>query len=205
VADPIPCQARTTTTLYSYLERLAAEQVPRSASLLLGLRWCFGVPAAALTALTEYSLPANPARRPAGRRPPRRRPAPRAAIPAKFRAWRWNSRMSPPVCPTRGTPAVVHSAPARIVEQRRRMGVVRQFGAMTGLAALVGDGLKRSMARGACPLEDMMPIRGGAGQEETAVAAGEDRAQAHGQRRHETQHLRQRTDLSQPHLNNFSA
>jgi hypothetical protein len=60
VADPIPCQARTTTTLYSYLERLAAEQVPRSASLLLGLRWCFGVPAAALTALTEYSLPANP-------------------------------------------------------------------------------------------------------------------------------------------------
>ena len=58
-----PSPARTTTTLYSYAEKLAAEQAPRSASLLLGLRWCFGLPApapAALTALTEYSLPLNP-------------------------------------------------------------------------------------------------------------------------------------------------
>ena len=55
-----PCPARTTTTLFSYAERLAAEPSPRLAALLLGLRWSFGLPAADLGALTEYSLPLNP-------------------------------------------------------------------------------------------------------------------------------------------------
>jgi hypothetical protein len=49
-----------TITPYSYAERLAAQQAPRAASLLLGLRWSFGLPAADLTSLTEYSLPLNP-------------------------------------------------------------------------------------------------------------------------------------------------
>jgi hypothetical protein len=59
-ADFIPSPARTTTTTYSYLEKLAGEQAPRAATLLLGLRWCFGVPAQAPTTLAEYSLPLNP-------------------------------------------------------------------------------------------------------------------------------------------------
>ena len=57
---PPPSPARMTTTPYSYAERLAAERAPRAASLLLGLRWSFGLPAGDLTALTEYSLPLNP-------------------------------------------------------------------------------------------------------------------------------------------------
>jgi len=88
--------------------------------------------------------------------------------------------------------------PAWILEQRRRMSVVRQLRAMAGHAAPVGDGLERSMTGAACLLEDMMAIRGDAGQEEAAVAADEDRSQAHGQRRHDTQHLRPRMASSQP-------
>lgn len=52
--------ARTTTTLYSYAEKLTAELVPRGAALLLGMRWSFGLPASDLERLTEYSLPLNP-------------------------------------------------------------------------------------------------------------------------------------------------
>jgi hypothetical protein len=58
--EVLPGPARTTTTLYSYLELLAREQAPRSGSLLLGLRWSFGLPAAPLLTLNEYSLPLNP-------------------------------------------------------------------------------------------------------------------------------------------------
>jgi hypothetical protein len=59
-ADFIPSPPRTTITTYSYLEQLAAEQAPRAATLLLGLRWCFGLPARPLTTLAEYDLPLNP-------------------------------------------------------------------------------------------------------------------------------------------------
>lgn len=55
-----PSLARTTTTLYSYAEQLAAEQVPRGASLLLGLRWSFGLPSSPLEEIHEFSLPLNP-------------------------------------------------------------------------------------------------------------------------------------------------
>jgi hypothetical protein len=55
-----PSPARTTTTLYSYAERLAAGQAPRAAALLLGLRWSFGLPAFSFEEITEYSLPLNP-------------------------------------------------------------------------------------------------------------------------------------------------
>jgi len=49
-----------TTTLFSYAERLAAEQAPRAAALRLGLRWSFGLPASGLEAIPEYGLPLNP-------------------------------------------------------------------------------------------------------------------------------------------------
>ncbi len=60
-----PSPARTTNTMYSYVERLAAEQAPRSAAMLLGLRWSFGLPRSGLDTLEEcdlreYSLPLNP-------------------------------------------------------------------------------------------------------------------------------------------------
>lgn len=55
-----PCPARTTTTLYSYAERLAAEQAPRAAALMLGLRWSFGLPSSPLESIPEYGLPLNP-------------------------------------------------------------------------------------------------------------------------------------------------
>jgi hypothetical protein len=60
VSDLPVAPARTTTTLYSYAEKLTAEQVPRGATLLLGMRWSFGLPASDLEGLTEYSLPLNP-------------------------------------------------------------------------------------------------------------------------------------------------
>ncbi len=60
MAEISPSPARTTATLFSYAERLAAETAPRSAALLLGLRWSFGLPGAGLEKLTEYSLPLNP-------------------------------------------------------------------------------------------------------------------------------------------------
>lgn len=52
--------AHTTTTLYSYFEQLAREQAPRAATLLLGLRWSFGLPSSSLLELCEFSLPLNP-------------------------------------------------------------------------------------------------------------------------------------------------
>ena len=55
-----PSPAHTTTTLYSYAEQLAREQSPRMATLLLGMRWSFGLPAADPGTLNEYSLPLNP-------------------------------------------------------------------------------------------------------------------------------------------------
>src|SRR4029077_6058880 len=60
VSDLPPSPARTTTTLFSYAERLAAEQEPRAAALRLGLRWSFGLPASSLEAIPEYGLPLNP-------------------------------------------------------------------------------------------------------------------------------------------------
>lgn len=60
MTDLPPSPARMTTTLYSYAESMAAEQAPRAASLLLGLRWSFGLPAFPLEEITEYSLPLNP-------------------------------------------------------------------------------------------------------------------------------------------------
>jgi hypothetical protein len=60
VSDLPPSPARTTTTLFSYAERLAAEQEPRAAALRLGLRWSFGLPATSLEAIPEYGLPLNP-------------------------------------------------------------------------------------------------------------------------------------------------
>lgn len=55
-----PSPPRTTTTLFSYLDRLLGEKAPRSASLLLGLRWCFGWPKDDLATLAEWSFPVNP-------------------------------------------------------------------------------------------------------------------------------------------------
>jgi hypothetical protein len=55
-----PSPARTTSTLYSYLEQLAAEQAPKAATLLLGLRWSFGWPSSSLLALNEFDLPLSP-------------------------------------------------------------------------------------------------------------------------------------------------
>lgn len=55
-----PSPARTTTTLFSYLDRLLGEEAPRLASLLLGLRWSFGWPKDDLATLAEWSFPANP-------------------------------------------------------------------------------------------------------------------------------------------------
>ncbi len=55
-----PSPARTTNTMYSYTEKLVAETAPRSAALLLGLRWSFGLPHSGLDELPEYSLPCNP-------------------------------------------------------------------------------------------------------------------------------------------------
>ena len=55
-----PSPARMATTLYSYAERLAGEQAPRAAALLLGLRWSFGLPSSSLEAIPEYGLPLNP-------------------------------------------------------------------------------------------------------------------------------------------------
>jgi hypothetical protein len=60
MADLPPSPARTTTTLYSYVEQLARQQAPKAATLLLGLRWSFGVPSSSLLELYEYSLPLNP-------------------------------------------------------------------------------------------------------------------------------------------------
>jgi len=60
MSDLPPSLARTTTTLYSYAERLAAEQAPRAAALLLGLRWSFGLPSSSLEAIPEHGLPLNP-------------------------------------------------------------------------------------------------------------------------------------------------
>lgn len=60
MSDLPPSPARMTTTLYSYAERLAAEQAPRAAALLLGLRWSFGLPSSSLEAIPEYGLPLNP-------------------------------------------------------------------------------------------------------------------------------------------------
>lgn len=56
-----PSPARTTTTPYSYVERLLAREAARGVTLRLGLRWSFGLPSAeGLDRLTEYSLPLNP-------------------------------------------------------------------------------------------------------------------------------------------------
>ncbi|HEY0512824.1 MAG TPA: hypothetical protein VGH73_13020 [Thermoanaerobaculia bacterium] len=55
-----PSPARTTTTFYSYAEKLVRERSPRTAALLLGMRWSFGLPAHDLERLAEYSLPLNP-------------------------------------------------------------------------------------------------------------------------------------------------
>jgi hypothetical protein len=56
-----PSPARTTTTPYSYAERLVAREAPRGVTLRLGLRWSFGLPSGeGLDRLTEYSLPLNP-------------------------------------------------------------------------------------------------------------------------------------------------
>jgi hypothetical protein len=60
MSDLPPSPARMTTTLYSYAERLAGEQAPRAAALLLGLRWSFGLPSTSLEAIPEYGLPLNP-------------------------------------------------------------------------------------------------------------------------------------------------
>jgi hypothetical protein len=60
MTDLPPSPARTTTTLFSYAERLAAEQAPRAAALRLGLRWSFGLPSSSLEATPEYGLPLNP-------------------------------------------------------------------------------------------------------------------------------------------------
>ncbi len=60
MSDLPPAPARTATTLYSYAERLATEQAPRAATLLLGLRWSFGLPSLSLLKLCELSLPLNP-------------------------------------------------------------------------------------------------------------------------------------------------
>lgn len=60
MADLPPSAARTTTTLYSYVEQLVAEQAPRAATVLMGLRWSFGLPSSSLLELCEYSLPLNP-------------------------------------------------------------------------------------------------------------------------------------------------
>ncbi|HYO15332.1 MAG TPA: hypothetical protein VE685_19210 [Thermoanaerobaculia bacterium] len=60
-----PSPARRTTTLYSCAERIAAEQAPRAAAVLLGLRWSFGLPSSPLEEMTEYSLPLNPTPLPA--------------------------------------------------------------------------------------------------------------------------------------------
>jgi hypothetical protein len=60
MSDLPPSPARTTTTLYSYAERLVVEQAPRTAALLLGLRWSFGLPSSSLEAIPEHGLPLNP-------------------------------------------------------------------------------------------------------------------------------------------------
>jgi len=60
MTPPPPSPAHTTTTLYSYAEKLAREQAPRLAALLLGMRWSFGLPASDPGRLNEYSLPLNP-------------------------------------------------------------------------------------------------------------------------------------------------
>lgn len=60
MADLPPSPARTTTTLYSYAEQLARQQAPKTATLLLGLRWSFGLPSSSLLELCEFSLPLNP-------------------------------------------------------------------------------------------------------------------------------------------------
>jgi hypothetical protein len=60
MSDLPPSPARTTTTLYSYAERLAAAQAPRAAALLLGLRWSFGLPSSSLETIPEHGLPLNP-------------------------------------------------------------------------------------------------------------------------------------------------
>jgi hypothetical protein len=59
-ADFLPSPARTASTLFAYAEQLAAEQVPRAAALLLGLRWSFGLPASGFGGLNEHSLPLSP-------------------------------------------------------------------------------------------------------------------------------------------------
>jgi len=60
MSEPLPVAARSTTTLHSYVENLAAAET-RSAALLMGLRWGFGLPPAeSLRDLMEYSLPASP-------------------------------------------------------------------------------------------------------------------------------------------------
>lgn len=55
-----PSPARLTTTFYSYLEQIVGAVAPRSASMLIGLRWSFGLPSTGLDEIAEYSFPLNP-------------------------------------------------------------------------------------------------------------------------------------------------